>query len=113
MHIEVEEALYPRIVDSYTVLPPAGTIDGGGVQFTFAGDYDSPVLMNFLHHEPASTNDLGGVLLRSNSYWALDFTNIKGCSNPAPANATTPGSDSRMLLSFQNNLAFKFEVVAF
>ena len=99
LHIEVEEALYPRIVDSYTVLPPAGTIDGGGVQFTFAGDYDSPVLMNFLHHEPASTNDLGGILLRSDSYWALDFTNIKGCSNPAPANTTTPGSDSRMLLS--------------
>jgi hypothetical protein len=99
LHIEVEEALYPRIVDSYTVLPPAGTIDGGGVQFTFAGDYDSPVLMNFLHHEPASTNEFGGVLLRSDSYWALDFTNIKGCSNPAPANTTTPGSDSRMLLS--------------
>ena len=90
LNLTVEEALYPKVLDYYTVLPDNYSIHGGGIQFTFEGNYDEPVEINFLHHPTKQTNAVGGIELESGAYWILDFTNSKGCSNLAPANTTTP-----------------------
>ena len=50
LHLTIEEALYPKVVDYYAVLPENYSIHGGGIQFTFEGNYDEPVEINFLHH---------------------------------------------------------------
>ena len=90
LHLTIEEALYPKVVDYYAVLPENYSIHGGGIQFTFEGNYDEPVEINFLHHPTKETNTVGSIELESGAYWILDFTNSKGCLNPAPANTTTP-----------------------
>ncbi|MBT6163279.1 MAG: hypothetical protein HOH92_06235, partial [Crocinitomicaceae bacterium] len=94
LSVIVQESLYPRVTSKYFVLPSTPVSLDGGVQFTFEGHYDSPVALDFLRHPSDTTDADGSLLLRSDSYWITSFTNVRGCINPAPATATTPGSDA-------------------